>query len=132
MQRALTISRTEVDQQCCQLWQHVPIDVTGLCPVTSNFQPGTVAVLSYRAATCVMRYEVLHAETRSFAGGRRVVSSVEEVLSQIARWACKQVMASVKLRVHALLHDGTTALITIRARPPYDQAPSGSDASSEA
>lgn len=120
MQRTATIRRTAEDQQRCQIWQHVPIDVTGLCPVTGNFQPGTVAVLSYRAATCVLRYELLHAEVRSFAGGQRAASSAEEVLSQLAAWAADLVAAPVKLRVHALLHDGTAVMLTIRARPASD------------
>lgn len=117
MQRALTIPRTVVDQQGCQLWQHIPIDVTDLCPVTGNFQPGTIAVLSYRAATSMLRYEVVHAEVRSYANGRRAASSTEDVLSQLARWAADLVAAPIKLRVYALLHDGNSVLLTVRARP---------------
>lgn len=128
MQRALTIPRAAIDQQRCQLWQHIPIDVTSLCPVTGNFQPGTVAVLSYRAARSVLRYEVLHAEVRSYAGGRRAASSAEDVLSQLARWVAELVAAPVKLRVHALLHDGSTVLLTVRARPTPDVCIIGSDA----
>ena len=127
MQRALIIPRTADDQQRCQLWQHVPIDVTGLCPVTGNFQPGTVAVLSYRAATCVLRYEVIHAEVRSFADGRRAASSAEDVLGQIVGWAAELVATPVKLHVHGLLHDGTSVLLTVRARPTPDISIVGSD-----
>lgn len=109
--------------RCCLLWQHIPIDVTGLCPVTGNFQPGMVAVLSYRAVRSVLRYEVVHAALRGYANGRRPASSAEDVLGQLARWAAELVKAPVKLRVHALLHDGTTVLITVRTTPAAEGQP---------
>lgn len=85
-------------------------------------------MLSYRAATCVLRYEVIHTEVRSYAGGRRAASSAEEVLSQIAGWAADLIAAPVKLRVHALLQDGSSVLLTVRARPTADVFIAGSEA----
>ena len=38
-------------------------------------------------------------------------------LLRIAQWSAEQVVAPVKLRVWAVLHDGTTPMLTVRARP---------------
>ena len=117
-----TIALPDDDLPHGDLWEHLPLDITGLCPVTGNFQPGTRALLSYRAGRRALRYEVLHAYVRGFVGGGQPsVSSAEEVLLRIAHWSAAQLQAPVKLRVWALLHDGTTPLITVRARPVSEQ-----------